>query len=153
MKLTYCVRPLILVMAMLAIISCSAPKDLVYKDFTKLSVEKMGFSSSAVRMDLIYNNPNSFGLQLKRTELDIYLDSTFLGHTSQEFQITIPRKSDFSLPIRVEVDMKNIFKNAWNTLINKEVLVTVTGRITIGKLNVFKSFPVKYEGKQTFSLF
>jgi LEA14-like dessication related protein len=130
---------------------CSAPKDLVYRDFKNFSLGKLGFGSSSVKMDLVYYNPNNFGLQLKRTELDIYIDGTYLGHTSQEHQITIPRLSEFQLPIAVDVDMKNVFKNAFTTLFSKEVTVKVTGRLKLGKANVFFGMPVKYEGKHKLS--
>lgn len=133
--------------------SCRAPKDLVYRDFKNFQVGKLGFSTSTVKMDLVYYNPNNFGLQLNRTDLDVYINDTYLGHTVQDLQITIPRLGEFSLPISMDVDMKNIFKNAFTTLLNKEVMVKVTGQIKIGKANVFKSFPVNYEGKQAFSIF
>ncbi|MBK7885639.1 MAG: LEA type 2 family protein [Chitinophagaceae bacterium] len=143
----------ILPIAIFAMASCSTPKDLVYKDFKNLSVDKMGFASSAIKMDLIYYNPNNFGLQLKRTELDIYINDNFLGHSSQILQISIPKRADFEMPLKVDVDMKNIFKNSFSSLFTDEVTVKVTGRITIGKANVFKSFPVNYEGKHNFSVF
>ncbi|MEP7093892.1 MAG: hypothetical protein ABI793_07520 [Flavobacterium sp.] len=38
------------------------------------TVDKIGFSSTTIKMDLVYYNPNNFGLQLKSTDLDIYLD-------------------------------------------------------------------------------
>ena len=138
---------------MVLFISCSTPKDLVYKDFKNLSVDKMGFGASAIKMDLIYYNPNNFGLQLKRTDLDFYINWNFLGHSSQLLQITIPKRADFELPLQVDVDMKNIYKNAFTSLFSEEVTVKVTGRVTVGKANVFKSFPVDYEGKHRFSIF
>ena len=104
-------------------------------------------------MDLVYYNPNNFGLQLNRTDLDIFINDNFLGHTIQDIQVTIPRLAEFTIPISMDVDMKNIFKNVFSTLLNKEVMVKVTGQIKIGKANVFKSFPVNYAGKQTFSIF
>jgi LEA14-like dessication related protein len=131
--------------------ACSAPKELVYKDFNSFSLNKLGLGSSSVKMNLVYYNPNNFGLQLKRTDLDIYIDGTYLGHTSQDYQITIPKLTEFSLPISMEVDMKNVFKNALNTLFSKEVTVKVTGRIKLGKANVFFGMPVNYEGKQQLS--
>lgn len=131
--------------------ACSAPKELVYKDFNSFSLNKLGLGSSSVKMNLVYYNPNNFGLQLKRTDLDIYIDGTYLGHTSQDYQITIPKLTEFTLPISIDVDMKNVFKNAFNTLFSKEVTVKVTGRIKLGKANVFFGMPVNYEGKQQLS--
>ncbi len=131
---------------------CATPKPIEYKDYQNFKIQKIGASSSTVSMELVYYNPNQMGLQLKRTELDIYLDNTLLGHTSQEMQITIPRKSNFVIPIKVNVDMKNIWKNALNSLLSKEILVKVKGSVKVGKANVFMNFPINYEGKHSFSI-
>jgi LEA14-like dessication related protein len=133
--------------------SCQAPKELVYRDFKNLKVEKVGFAASTLKVDLIYYNPNNFGLQLKYTDLDIYIDNTFLGHSSQDYQITIPKLSEFTMPLAVELDMKNLLKNALPTLLGKEVMVKITGTVKLGKANVYKTFPVSYEGLQKFSVF
>jgi LEA14-like dessication related protein len=153
MKYQRSLLPCLLSLCIFVCSSCSTPKDLVYKDFKNFSVDKLGFSSSSVKMNLVYYNPNNFGLQLKRTDLDIYIDGTYLGHTSQEYQVTIPKLAEFQIPVKIDVDMKNIFKNALNTLFSKEVVVKVTGRIKLGKANVFFSMPVNYEGKQSLSAF
>jgi LEA14-like dessication related protein len=132
--------------------SCREPKDLVYRDFKNLRVEKMGFSSSLIKLDLIFYNPNNFGLQLKNTDLDISIDSNTLGHTFQEYQVTIPKRAEFTLPIQLELDMKNVFRNSLTTLLGKEVLVRATGTLKLGKANIFKTYKVNYEGRQKFSL-
>lgn len=92
-------------------------------------------------------------MQLKNSDLDIFIDGNLLGHSSFDTLITIPRKNTFILPIKFDVDMQNIFKNAWSTLTGKEVLVKLTGSLKIGKANVFMSMPVNYETKETFSMF
>ncbi len=133
--------------------SCQAPKELVYRDFKNLKVEKVSFAATTLKVDLIYYNPNNFGLQLKYTDLDIYIDNNYLGHSSQDHQITIPRLAEFTMPLAIEVDMKNLLKNALPTLLSKEVMVKVTGTVKLGKANVYKTFPVSYEGLQRFSTF
>lgn len=133
--------------------SCSTPKALEYRDFKNFSIEKLGFSSSAVKMDMVYYNPNGYGLQLKSTYLDIFINDVYMGHTAQEYQITIPRKEEFSIPLKMDVDMKNLFKNGLNAVLRNQVLVKITGSIKVGKANVFISFPVNYQGMQTFTLF
>lgn len=133
--------------------SCQAPKELVYRDFRNFTISKLGFTASTVSMELVYYNPNTFGLQLKSTDLDVYIAGNYLGHTVQDYQVSIPRQGEFSIPISMEVDMKNLIKNAVTSVFNDEVMVKVTGRVKVGKANVYKSFPVSYEGKQHFSLF
>jgi len=126
---------------------------LEYRDYRNFEIEGLDFNNSHIKMDLEYFNPNNFGLQLKRTDLDIFLNNNFLGHSSSDSLINIPRKNSFILPIKFDVDMQNIIKNAWNTLACNEVTLKVTGSVKVGKANVFMSMPVNYEGKQKFSLF
>jgi Conserved secreted protein len=135
------------------ILSCSAPKELEYQDYKNLHVEKMGFTSSKVNLDLQYYNPNNFGLQLRRTDLDIFINNVFLGHSASDTMINIPRRDTFLLPIKFDLDMKNMFKNAWNSIVGTEVTVKVTGKIKVGKANVFMSMPINYEGKHKLSFF
>lgn len=153
MQLKYLPTLLIFFLLTNLLISCSVPKELEYRDFKNLTIEKMGFSFSAIKMDLIYYNPNNFGLELNRMDLDIFINNNYLGKTSQDYQISIPRREEFSIPIKIDVDMKNLLKNGFTTFLNNEVIIKVTGTIRIGKLSVFKSFVVNYEGKQQFTLF
>ena len=133
--------------------SCSTPKDLEYRDFKNLTVEKLGVSATTLKMDLVYYNPNNFGMQLTNTDLDVFINNNYLGKTSQEYQVTIPKREEFSIPIKIDVDMKNLLKNGLTSFLSNEVLVKLTGTVRVGKLNVFKTFPVNYEGKQQFSFF
>ena len=134
-------------------ISCSSPKALVYNDYKNFRIEKLGFSNTLVKLDLEYVNPNNFGLQLRNSELDIFINNNFLGHSSSDTLINIPRRDTFLLPINFAVDMQNIFKNTFNTFYGNEVLIKVTGKLKLGKANVFINMPVNYEGKYKFSLF
>lgn len=133
--------------------SCSSPKALEYKTYHNFSIRDLGFTKSTVSLDLEYYNPNNFGLQLKNTDLDIYIDGKMLGHSTSDSLIQIPRKNTFLLPVTFIVDMRNAFKNAWSTLSGKEVSLRLSGKIKLGKGNVFMSLPVEYESKQTFSMF
>ena len=153
MKNKHLLYPLLILLLVLLATSCQSPKELVYRDFKNLKVEKLGFASSSLKLDLVYYNPNNFGLQLKYTDLEIFVDSNYLGHSSQDYQITIPRLAEFTLPIQIDVAMENLIKNALPTLLGKEVLVKVTGRVKLGKANVYKTFMVNYEGLQRFSTF
>lgn len=133
--------------------SCREPKDLEFREFKNLSVDKIGFVSSNLTVDLIYYNPNNFGLELNRTDLDIYLDSNFLGHSSQDFQVAIPKRDLFTVPLKVELDMKNLLKNGLSSLFKREVSIRILGKVKVGKAGVFKSFPVDYTTVQNIELF
>jgi len=136
-----------------AFMSCSSPKALEYQTYHNFNIEKLGFNNSAISLDLQYYNPNNFGMQLRSTDLDIFINGNLLGHSSLDTLLNIPRRDTFNIPVKFDVNMQNAFKNAWNTLTGKEVLVRLTGKVKVGKANVFMNLPVEYESKQTFSFF
>lgn len=138
---------------MLILSSCREPKSLEFKEFKNLSVDKLSFAGAGLKVDLVYYNPNNFSLQLNRTDLDIFIDSTFLGHSSQDIQIAIPKRDNFTIPLKVELDVKNLLKNGIASLLNKNVSVRVLGSVKVGKAGIYKSFPVDYTSIQNFSLF
>ncbi len=140
-------------LAMPFFLSCSSPKALEYKTYHNFSIKSLGFNSSTIALDLEYYNPNNFGLQLRSTDLDIFINGNMFGHSSNDTLVNIPRRNSFILPIKFNINMQNIFKNAWNTLLGKEVTVKLTGKLKVGKANVFMMLPVNYETKETFTLF
>lgn len=133
--------------------SCSSIKEIEYKSISNIKVEKVGFVSSTLSADLTYYNPNNFGLELSRSDLDIYLNNNFLGHSSQSYQIKIPKRGQFILPIKLDLDMKNLVKNGLTSLFNKEVALRAVGKIKVGKGKISKSFPFDYTTKQSLSPF
>jgi len=133
--------------------SCREPKDLEFREFKNLTIENLSFSKAILKVDLVYYNPNNFGLELNRTDLDLYVDSSFLGHSSQNIQVAIPKRDVFTLPLQVDLDMKNLLKNGLNSLFSKEIAVRLLGKVKVGKAGVYKNFSVDYTTRQNFSLF
>lgn len=133
--------------------SCREPKDLVFKEIKNVSVENIGFTDAILKVELQYYNPNNFGLELNRTDLDLYIDSTYLGHSAQNIQIAIPKRDVFTIPLEVKLDIKNLLKNGLNSLFSKEISIRLLGKVKVGKAGVYKNFNVDYTTKQNFSIF
>ncbi len=133
--------------------SCHEPKALEFKEFKNLTLDKLSFAGAAMNVDLVYYNPNNFGLQLSRTDLDIFIDGTFLGHSSQDIQVAVPKRDNFTIPLKLDLDVKNILKNGITSFLNKSVSVKVVGSVKVGKAGIYKSIPVDYTSIQNFSMF
>lgn len=138
---------------MLLLPSCKLFLTPDYKDFRNLKISKWGIKESTVSMDLVYYNPNNYGFQIKKSETDVYVDGIYLGKAISDSLIKVDKKSEFIIPILLKTDMKNVFKNAWNALTHKTVLVQVKGTMTAGVAGVFKPFKVNYEGRHEPDLF
>ncbi len=135
------------------LISCSTPKELEYRETRNFSVDKVGFSASTIKTDLVFFNPNNFGLELNKFDLDVFIDNDYLGHTTEDKLVSIPRMAEFTIPVKMEVDIKNLVRTGINALFSKQVTLKVVGTIRIGKGKISRNFPIKYESRQNFSLF
>jgi LEA14-like dessication related protein len=148
------IRLLVLVLLTWGMMSaCEKMKDLEFVKVAGFSFDEMGFSKSIVRMTLAYYNPNNFNLKLKDANFDLYFDDTQVGHSIQDTLIYIPAKDTFYFPVKLEVNMENVLKNAWSALANKEVTIKATGSCKVGKGGVFLPFPIKCETKQELKFF
>ena len=132
---------------------CQKPKDLVFKSVQNISLDNLSFSNATLKMELVYYNPNTFGLELSRTDFDIFVNNNLLGHSLQDLQLKVPSRKEFTVPLQVDLDVKNLLKNGIMALTNKDVQVRLLGKAKIGKAGVYKSFNIDYTTIQNFSLF
>jgi LEA14-like dessication related protein len=142
---------LLLTIALFA--NCSKPQGFEYRDVKNVQLNQLNFERSTLSMELVYYNPNAFGVDLKKVDCDVYIDKNYLGKYQLDTTMHINRKSEFTLPSTMAVDMKSIFKNALNMLFSNEVLVTVKGTTRVGKAGFYVTVPFNYEARHKLKLF
>ncbi len=132
--------------------ACHKPQAFEYRDVKNLKLGALGFDKSRLSMDLVYFNPNHFGVDLKKIDCDIYIDQKYLGKFLLDTTMHIDRKAEFTVPSNIDIDMKNALRNGFTLLFNKEVLLTVKGICRAGKGGIFITIPVNYEARHKFEL-
>ena len=137
----------------LIVLSCKKPQGFDYRDVRNIKVEKVGFDKTVLKLDLVYFNPNNFGVTLKNVDCDIFVNNNFLGHYLLDTVMKIDKRSEFSLPSRIQVDMKNIYKNALGILLNQEIELNVKGKSKVSKFGIGITVPFDYKGKHKLSIF
>ena len=133
--------------------SCASPKDFEYREVRNIKLDKFGFDKTSLALDLVYFNPNNFGVDLKKVDADVYIDNKYLGKMNLDTSMHISKKSDFILPSKISLDIKELYKNALNLIASNEVLVTVKGTTRVGKAGLFRTVPFTYEGSHKLNLF
>ncbi len=137
----------------LLLASCATPKTFEYRDIKNIRMESMGFETSTLAMDLVYYNPNGFGVDLKNVDCEVYVDKTYLGKFLLDTLMHIPRMAEFNLPSKIKLDMKSVMKNGLNLLVSKEVLINVKGSSKVGRGGFYKVVPFEYEERRRFGLY
>jgi LEA14-like dessication related protein len=128
-------------------------KDPEFIEARDFKIRSLGLKSSTVSADLVYYNPNNFGLKLKNADLDVYLDDRFVGHSVVDTLIDIPARDSFALPVKLDVEMKNLLPNALSILTQHEIMLGIKGKARIGKGGIFLNIPVNYQGRQEINMF
>ncbi len=127
---------------------CKKPKSPDYIDFANIRVKKADKSETVLGVDLKFFNPNNFGMQVKKADFDIYFNEKYVGHSTMDSVIQISKLDTFYLPIELKLQLKDLFKNALQILMNPEVMVKVQGNARIEKGGFSINYPINYEGKQ-----
>lgn len=109
-----------------------------------------GNDSIGVRLNLGFTNPNNFNVVLKKVEGDIFVNGDFIGQYRLDTLLKIDKKSAFDIPAALTVSKQVLYKNAWNSLLQKEVLLEVKGYSKVGKSGIFIRLPFDYKGNQLF---
>lgn len=135
------------------ITGCHQPQSFEYRGIQNLKIDSVGLAKSRISLELVYFNPNNFGVDLRNVSCDVYINHNYLGKYVLDTLMRITKRSEFAIPSSMQVDMKNIYKNSLNTLLSKQVLVELRGTTRVGKSGIFITIPFKYSAMETFSLF
>lgn len=128
--------------------SCSRIAEPEFKSIKNISIDRFGLGKSCIKSNLLFYNPNDFGVTLKGMNLDLFVNGSLMGHTDQYIDLKIGRKRDFTIPLKIEIDTKKTIKNMITGLVNGEATLSVKGKIKISKAGVSKSIPVDFTTKQ-----
>ena len=133
--------------------ACNKPQSFEYRGMQNLEIDSLGLAKSKISLELVYFNPNNFGVNLRNVNCDVYVNHNYLGKYVLDTLMHIAKKSEFAIPSSMDVDMKNIYRNSLNTLLSKQVLVELRGSTRLGKSGIYITVPFNYSAMETFSLF
>jgi len=128
-------------------------KEPEYRDITNIRLIQLGPLQSTAGVDLVYYNPNKFGVQVNSARGDIYVDSSYFGQFELSDRVQVKKLSEFTLPALVKIDMISAIKNQRDLLKKKEALVRIEGTATVKKAGFSRELPIKYESMQNIEKF
>lgn len=130
---------------------CLAGKKIQQPEFlgiNNLGVGDLGLKQSRLTADLFFYNPNKYGMQLKKAELDYFVNEKKAGFTVLDTLIQIPANDTFKINVNLNIDMKNVFDNAMSIFQKNSIYLSMTGNVRVGRNGIFFTVPVKYAGEQ-----
>ena len=124
-----------------------------YRDIREVKLIELGLLQSTAGIDLIYYNPNNFGVQVAEARGDVYIDNVYLGRFGLGEKVQVRKRSEFIVPAIIKLDMIGAVKNQRDLLKKKEVLVRIEGMARIKKSGLSRDVPIKFESMQNIERF
>jgi len=133
-----------LVLAMLAS-GCKRPKEeIVLRQIKDIVVDAT--SSPLLKANAVFYNPNDVRGKLKRINVDIFVDGKKAASVNQELKTLIPANAEFSVPIEVNLAIKEL--GFMDTLLGviggKKFEVRYEGSLKLSYHGVPINVPVNY---------
>lgn len=128
-------------------------KDPEYRNIRELRLIELGVLQSTAGVDLVYYNPNNFGVQVSEARGDVYVDNQFLGRFGLNESVQVNKRSEFVLPAILKLDMIGAIKNQRELIKKKQVLLRIEGLARIKKAGFTRDVPIKYESMQNIERF
>jgi LEA14-like dessication related protein len=144
----------ILTISLIILSSCTNNvKEPEYRDIRNIRLINLGPLQSTAGVDLVYYNPNKFGVQVVTARGNIYIDSSYFGQFELDEKVQVKKRSEFILPATVKVDMISAIKNQRDLFKKKEALVKIQGTAMVKKSGFSKEIPISYEHMENIERF
>ena len=129
----------------MAISGCKRPKEeIVLRQIRDIVVDAT--SSPLLKANAVFYNPNAVRGKLKRINVDIFVDGKKAASVNQELKTLIPANAEFSVPIEVNLAIKEL--GFMDTLLGviggKKFEVRYEGSLKLSYHGVPINVPVNY---------
>ena len=144
-----------LFLGLIILSSCGSAnvKEPEYRDIREVRLMELGVLQSTAGIDLVYYNPNNFGVQLAEARGDVYIDNIYFGRLGLNEKVQVKKRSEFIVPAIIKVDMIGAVKNQRELFKKKEALVRIEGMARVTKSGLSREVPIKYERMQNIERF
>ena len=136
---------------LVAFSSCSSTRDVSepeFRDISNVRLVKVGVLQTTAGADLVFYNPNDFGITLANARGDVYLDNSYFGRFDLADRVSVKKHSEFIIPVTFRVDNIGAIRNQRDIYKKKEALLRVDGYALVKKSGFSKEIPIRYEHMQ-----
>lgn len=132
------------------LVSCKTGniKEPEYREIRDVRIKDVGLLKTTAGLDIVYYNPNSFGVQINDAAGDVYIDDIHLGRFDLDEKVEVKKRREFVVPALIKINNLNAFtnhKDIWN---KKQAKIRIEGKARVKKSGFSTEVPIRYEGMQ-----
>jgi LEA14-like dessication related protein len=126
--------------------SCSKPdQDIVLRQVRDVVADAT--SDPMLKAEAVFYNPNDISGKLKNIDVDIFVNGKKAGSVKKDYRIKIPAKGEFTVPLEVSLNMKEL--GLMDTILGmiggKKFDVEYVGNLRLNYKGIPIKVPVKHK--------
>jgi LEA14-like dessication related protein len=127
--------------------ACKPKEEIVLRNVRDIVIDAN--TEPTLRAQAILYNPNNIRIKLRSAEIDVYVNGKKSGRIDQELKMMIPAEAEFSVPLEVKLNMKELglMDTIMGMLGGKKLKVEYKGSIRINYKGVPIRIPVNHESE------
>ncbi len=133
--------------------ACKINEPPSFVNIDKISITDFSQQTIGVTSNANFINPNDLGITIKKVELNVVVNGTPVGSISQQKSTKIKSRSDFSIPIKLQIMQADLYKalggftGSLGAVFGKEVEIGYKGKVTVCKFFFSYTIPINYTAK------
>jgi LEA14-like dessication related protein len=132
--------------AFICVLACEGPKEKIeLKNIRDVVVDAT--SDPTLKANAIFFNPNNVRGKLKKIDVEIFVNGKKAANVKQDFNTVIPANSEFTVPLIVNLNMKELgfMDTVLGMVGGKKFEVRYEGSIKLNYRGIPVRVPVKYK--------
>jgi LEA14-like dessication related protein len=144
-KILYTLAPALFLLA-----SCKTSniKEPEYREIRDVKIKDVGLLKTTAGLDIVYYNPNSFGVQINDAIGDVYVDNIHLGRFDLDEKVEVRKRREFVVPALIKINNLSALANHRDIWNKKQARIRIEGKARVKKSGFSVEVPIKYEGMQ-----
>lgn len=134
----------------LLLVSCKTGqiREPEYREIRGVRIMDVDLLHTTAGLDLVYYNPNDFGVQINEARGDVYIDGMHLGRFGMDDKVQVGKRKEFVVPAVIKLDNISAIKNHRDIWNKENAVIRIEGIARLKKSGYTKEIPIKYEGMQ-----
>lgn len=127
---------------------CKKPAGFEFRGITDIRVNQISDDSTELSSRISFFNPNSFGVQCKKVDADVFANDVFLTHYHLDTLIKISANSLFDLQPVIRFNTHLILNNMLSAVLSQGIKLRIVGSTKVGKAGFFTNIPFDFTSTQ-----
>jgi LEA14-like dessication related protein len=137
----------ILILFTISLFACVPKKEIVLKDIRNIDLQTGLNGEPKLSALALFHNPNKTKMMLREINVEVYVDGKKAASSDQKMETPIPANNDFTVPIEVMLNLKEIglLDTLFGFLTGKTHEVRFLGFVRVKVHGVLLKIPVDYK--------